>query len=205
VDVAGNYTLATGAAFGPTSPVWTYTATPPTNFYSAEISGAQRLPNGNTLICEGIKGNLFEVTSTGQTVWNYLCPVTSTILTQGDSIPIDPARTDQFMNAVFRVTRYPTNYAGLLGRDLTSQGTIEIPANQTLRLISVQASSGNPQMAWSSLPGQNYAVLYKATLNAPAWTSIATNRSIGTVTYFTDTNAARLILPQGFYRITQLP
>jgi len=36
------------------------------------------------------------------------------------------------MNAVFRVTRYPTNYAGLAGRDLTSQGTIELPLNQTL-------------------------------------------------------------------------
>ena len=135
MDLAGNYTLATGAAFGPASPVWTYTATPPTNFYSSEISGAQRLPNGNTLICEGIKGNLFEVTSAGQTVWSYMCPVTTTILTQGDAILVDAARPDQLMNAVFRVTRYPTNYAGLLGRDLTSQGTIEIPQNQTLKLL----------------------------------------------------------------------
>lgn len=92
MDAAGNYTLATGAAFGPALPVWTYTATPPANFHSAEISGAQRLPNGNTLICEGIKGNLFEVTSAGQTVWRYMCPVTTTIMTQGDAIPIDPAR-----------------------------------------------------------------------------------------------------------------
>ncbi len=205
VDVAGNYTLASGAAFGPTSPVWTYIATPPTNFYSAEISGAQRLPNGNTLICEGIKGNLFEVTSAGQTVWNYMCPVTTTILTQGDDIPIDAARPDQLMNAVFRVTRYPTNYVGLLGRDLTSQGTIEIPQNQTLKLVSIQRSPGFAQFAWSSLPSQNYAVLYKATLSAATWTSIATNRSIGTVTYFTDTNAARLGQPEGYYKVLQLP
>ena len=205
VDLAGNYTLATGAAFGPASPVWTYTATPPTNFYSSEISGAQRLPNGNTLICEGIKGNLFEVTSAGQTVWSYMCPVTTTILTQGDAILVDAARPDQLMNAVFRVTRYPTNYAGLLGRDLTSQGTIEIPQNQTLKLFSIQRSPGYAQFAWSSLPSQNYAVLYKATLDAPTWTSIATNRSIGTVTYFTDTNAGRLTQPQGYYKVLQVP
>ena len=47
----------------PSTPTWTYVSSPPTNFYSAEISGCQRLPNGNTLICEGIKGNLFEVTA----------------------------------------------------------------------------------------------------------------------------------------------
>ena len=127
-DAAGNYSIATGAAFGPSTPVWTYVSSPPPTFYSAEISGAQRLPNGNTLICEGIKGNLFEVTSAGQTVWHYVCPVTSTIMTQGDSIPVDPARTDQFMNAVFRVSRYGTNYAGLVGRNLSPTGPIEIYA-----------------------------------------------------------------------------
>jgi hypothetical protein len=85
------------------------------------------LPNGNTLICEGIKGNLFEVTSAGLTVWRYLCPVTDAgPMTQGASIPVDPARSDQFMNAVFRVDRYATNYPGLVGRDLPPQGTIEL-------------------------------------------------------------------------------
>ena len=205
VDAAGNYTITAGAAFGPTTPVWTYQSSPPTNFYSAEISGAQRLPNGNTLICEGIKGNLFEVTAAGQTVWRYMCPVTTTIMTQGDTIPIDPARPDQFMNAVFRVMRYPTNYVGLLGRDLTSQGAIELPVDQTVRIVNSQGTVTGRQFGWSSLPDKNYAILYKATLTAPSWTSIATNRSIGTLTYYTDTNAARLGQPQGFYRIVQVP
>jgi hypothetical protein len=205
VDGAGNYTLATGAAFGPPSPVWTYTATPPTYFYSAEISGAQRLPNGNTLICEGIKGNLFEATAAGQTVWRYLCPVTTTIMTQGEAIPIDPARTDQFMNAVFRVTRYATNYAGLVGRGLTPQGTIELPVDQPLRIVTSQTTGSGLTFNWTSLPDRRYAVHYKATLAAPSWTSIATNRSIGTLTPFTETNAVRLSQPQGFYRVVQTP
>jgi hypothetical protein len=205
VDVGGIYTLATGAAFGPATPIWTYTASPPTNFYSAEISGAQRLPNGNTLICEGIKGNLFEVTTNGQTVWHYLCPVTSTIITQGDSIAVDPARSDQLMNAVFRVERYATNYAGLLGRDLTPQGSIELPSAPTVRIVSSQGTVASRQFGWSSLPDKNYTVLYKATLTNSLWINIATNRSIGTLTYFTETNAARLSQPQGFYQVSQLP
>jgi PKD repeat protein len=139
VDGAGVYSISPGAAFGPSSPTWTYMSSPSSNFYSAEISGAQRLPNSNTLICEGIKGNLFEVTSAGQTVWRYLCPVTSTILTQGDTIPVDPARPDQLMNAVFRVTRYATNYAGLIGHDLTPQGTIELQTG-----FPVASFSGTP-------------------------------------------------------------
>jgi hypothetical protein len=81
-------------AYGPPSALWTYTGTPPTSFYSAEISGAQRLPNGNTLITEGVKGNLFEVTSAGETVWRYVNPVTTTPLAQGkDLSPVGPIET----------------------------------------------------------------------------------------------------------------
>ena len=56
-------------------PVWTYQSSPATNFYSAEISGAQRLPNGNTLITESDGGRLFEVTRRGEIVWNFVNPV----------------------------------------------------------------------------------------------------------------------------------
>jgi hypothetical protein len=125
VDGAGAYSLPAGAAYGPDSSHWTYVASPPTNFYSAEISGAQRLPNGNTLICEGVKGNLFEVTTNGVTVWQYICPETTAPLAQGSAIPVDSGHVGQYMNAVFRVTRYPTNFAGLAGKDLTPRGTIE--------------------------------------------------------------------------------
>jgi hypothetical protein len=127
------------------------------------------------------------------------------ILTQGDGIPVDPARPDQLMNAVFRVTRYATNYVGLQGRDLTSQGTIELPLDQTLRLVTLQVAPAALRFSWISLPSRNYSVLYKASLNAPAWTSIATNRSIGTLTTFTDTNTTRRAQSQGLYRVTLLP
>ena len=204
VDSAGNYTLASGAAFGPTSPVWTYQSNPATDFYSAEISGCQRLPNGNTLICEGVKGNLFEVTSAGSCVWQYLCPVTDAgPLTQGGSIAVDPVRTDQYMNAVFRVYRYGADYAGLVGRDLTSQGTIELPLDTTLRMTTLTKTSASTpaSMSWVSLPDKTYSVQYSTSLLAGSWTTIATLNSIGTLTSFTDTDATRLSQPKGFYRV----
>ncbi|HBV88244.1 MAG TPA: thioredoxin [Desulfosporosinus sp.] len=43
-------------------------------FYSPFISGAQRLPNGNTLITEGSGGRIIEVTSDYEIVWEYVSP-----------------------------------------------------------------------------------------------------------------------------------
>lgn len=42
--------------------------------YSSFISGAERLPNGNTIICSGGKGRLFEVTKDNEIVWEYINP-----------------------------------------------------------------------------------------------------------------------------------
>jgi len=52
--------------------VWSYTAP---RFFSTNISSAQRLANGNTLITEGAGGRVFEVTSDGTIVWEYMNPL----------------------------------------------------------------------------------------------------------------------------------
>jgi len=58
--------------------VWQYTAEdsglPSWSFFSSFVSNAQRLPNGNTLITEGMRGRIFQVTPTGEIVWEYLSP-----------------------------------------------------------------------------------------------------------------------------------
>ncbi len=59
-------------------------------FYADHISGAQRLPNGNTLVCEGTEGRVFEYDSTDTVIWDY---------THGANM--------------FRATRYYSDYAGL--------------------------------------------------------------------------------------------
>jgi len=118
----GVYSL-TGNSYGPASDTWIFTATPQANFYSQNISGAQRLPNGNTLICDGNYGAFCEVTSNFDTVWFYISPVTNNgPLTQGDEIP---EATNGTQNYVFRCTRYSTDYEAFSGKDLTPLGTIE--------------------------------------------------------------------------------
>ncbi|MFD1611471.1 aryl-sulfate sulfotransferase [Sphingomonas tabacisoli] len=58
--------------------VWEYKAgmsgRPDPTFFSPFISSAQRLPNGNTLIDEGINGRIFQVTREGRIVWEYISP-----------------------------------------------------------------------------------------------------------------------------------
>jgi hypothetical protein len=54
--------------------VWEYADQSIFEFFSPYISGAQRLANGNTLICEGCHGRIFEVTHEGEVVWEYVSP-----------------------------------------------------------------------------------------------------------------------------------
>jgi hypothetical protein len=52
--------------------VWSYTNP---RFFSTNISGAQRLPNGNTLVTAGAGGRMFEATTKGEIVWEYMFPL----------------------------------------------------------------------------------------------------------------------------------
>jgi hypothetical protein len=54
--------------------VWTYQDRPVSNFFTPRMGNAQRLPNGNTLITEASFGRLFEVTTDGEIVWEYVNP-----------------------------------------------------------------------------------------------------------------------------------
>jgi len=55
--------------------VWQYVGDPPSTFYTYSKGSAQRFPNGNTLICEGDAGRIFEVTRKGEIVWEWINPV----------------------------------------------------------------------------------------------------------------------------------
>lgn len=114
----GQYLLEEGLAYGPAFPFWTYRAQPPNSFFSANISGAQRLPNGNTLICEGREGRLFEVDVEGRIHWEYINPVRSTgPMSQG----MNPTNND-----VFRAYRYATDFPAFEGKTLEPQGPLEL-------------------------------------------------------------------------------
>jgi hypothetical protein len=74
IDNAGNYIRRDNSPFGPEAPLWSYTSRNKSDFYSWFISGAQRLPNGNTLINSGAVGIVFEVTAEKEIVWKFSNP-----------------------------------------------------------------------------------------------------------------------------------
>ena len=114
-DKKGNYILEKGKAYGPDKPLWIYKATPDSlSFWSSFISGAQRMPNGNTFICEGAKGRFFEVTPDGKVVWEYLNPYRGEIRkTNGE--PNNPMPMTFF---TFRATFIPADHPGLANRKI---------------------------------------------------------------------------------------
>ncbi|MFQ5498483.1 MAG: aryl-sulfate sulfotransferase [Candidatus Zixiibacteriota bacterium] len=132
VDGNGNYpTLAPGVAFGPAAPVWTYEASPPESLFAQFISGAQRLPNNNTLICSGPNGTFFEVDTSSQTVWKYVSPIQAAgPMAQGSTAVGTP---------VFRSYRFGPDFPGLIGRNLTAGSALE------LYPITVSGTGHNPQ------------------------------------------------------------
>jgi outer membrane protein assembly factor BamB len=82
--------------------VWQYVDSPPQNFFSPYMSSGQRLPNGNTLITEASFGRIFEVTSIGETVWEYRVPFFESYDERPDPVSVNLGQ----QNAVHRALRY---------------------------------------------------------------------------------------------------
>lgn len=119
-DSPGFYTYTTNTAFGPENPFYIYTNPVKTEFFSPILSSAQRLQNGNTLICEGTSGHFFEIDSNNDIVWRYINPAGgSGIMSQGDNPEFSA-------NSIFRVKKYAPEYEAFNGKDLTPKLPIEL-------------------------------------------------------------------------------
>ncbi len=133
--------------FGPATATWTYAASPASYFYAANISGAQRLPNGHTLICDGPTSRFFEVTSAGETIWEY-----------------------DAGGSVFRVTRYGFDYAGFAGTGLNPgehpgrSYAIVDTAQTTCYNTSNAVPAPQPGAAWSGQDAQYSGLTMSYTL-----------------------------------------
>ena len=120
-----------GAAYPPAKPAWTYAAEPPADFYSPLMSGAQRLPNGNTLIVDSLAGTIFQTTQDGKTAWKYIIPWHYRVsLWQDGRAPArlthrSPLDLPIIKNEMYRASWYPPGYAGLRALDLTPGAYLE--------------------------------------------------------------------------------
>ena len=161
VDPNGFYASpAPGGAFGPETPIWSYVASPPLSFYQPARSGAERQPNGNTLICAAAQGRAFEVEPDGDLMWEYINPLgPGGFATQGGNTG---------NNGVFKVRRYPLDFPGFAGRDLTPGDPLEtfsppypVP-DDFLRVDKVIADGTTLDVEWNafSCPSSDYNLIY---------------------------------------------
>jgi len=140
----GTYAREVDTAYGPTELTWTFED--PGKLFSPRISSAQRLPNGNTLICSGTQHLLLEVTEDAKIAWMYRNPpryripskASGEVALKSEVAPAD--MTDEERAALrvdggipledggtmFKAVRYPLDYGAFQNRDLTPKAlTVE--------------------------------------------------------------------------------
>ncbi len=131
LDTNNNYVLSVGSAYGPSAFDFTYTDTPQENMHSIGLSGAQRQPNGNILICSGRQGRMIEINANKDIVWEYINPkINGAAVSQGD--PVLPNT-----NLVFRFIRYLPSFAGFVGKDMTPGDFLELNPDSTVCSMAV--------------------------------------------------------------------
>jgi len=105
--------------------VWEYPPPEGERFFSRILSGAQRLPNGNTLICAGLGGTVFEVNGKNETVWKYINPfVPDQAAFAGRERYKAPSN-----NMLFRALKYPPDYPAFAENRLlrNEQAGVSVP------------------------------------------------------------------------------
>ena len=150
VDSRGGYAYKPGAAYGPDQLVWSYSAPKTSDFYSSYISGCQRLPNGNTLICSGANGTVFEVTPSKEIVWKYINPVKR-------STPVGPpAPPGQILSPVagdlLGISTVQRMQVDALQKDLSAHVEKLLTVEQHKQLAEHAAGAGGFDSPWR--PGQ---------------------------------------------------
>ena len=128
----GIYILNETNTYNPRVSDWTFPETLNDEFYAGRISGSQRLPNGNTMVCLGRNGSLLEFSPQGETVWEYISPVSF----QG---PV-PQGSFIVSNDIFKTQRYSYDYPAFSGRDVSPIAPVELdPLPTECQTTSVQS------------------------------------------------------------------
>lgn len=86
--------------------------------YEKRKSGVHGLPNGNFIVAETSLGRVFEITKSGDNLWTYKNPSGYVIYNQFEDFTLGD-------NSFFRAEKYPEDFVGFIGKDLSSQGIIE--------------------------------------------------------------------------------
>ena len=145
----------TSERWGPDTYDLTLTHPTPTAVYSTGLSSIQVLDNGNFLICSGRQGYSFELTPDNQIVWEYVTPLKAgQPVSQGETLALSD-------NMTFRIQRYPVDFAGFTGKDLSPKGWIELNPDTTFcdEILPVSNQLGGFQISMFPNPARDMVTI----------------------------------------------
>jgi len=117
----GSYPVPATDPYGPVDTEWKYGDGSQETFFSPYLSNGQVLSNGNFLINAGSPGYIFEIDENRDRVWEYVIPLFGdTPATQGSNVN---------NNGTFRAYKFPKDFVGFEGVDLTPGEPIENDPN----------------------------------------------------------------------------
>lgn len=151
----------TGDVWGPAVADWSYQTEDPALMYSNILSSVQRLENGNTLIGVGRWARGIEINPDGDIVWDYRLPLQQAApVAQGTELPINA-------NLLWRINRYPSDYSGLSGMDLTPMGYIELDPDDSVCPLNTSVEEINLDLDVQAFPNPTTDVLNVSFGQAP--------------------------------------
>ena len=119
-DTNGNYLIGSNNTFLPDTFYKVITLNIPTDLFTQAMGSAQRLENGNTLICEANSGRIIELEpDNNQIVFEYINPV-------ANNGPVSQGTELDGINSVFSTLKYSSDYPGFEGQTLIPGNPIEI-------------------------------------------------------------------------------
>lgn len=135
----------TNSIFNPQTSEWSWNGSIRGSTVMERIqSGTHSLPNGNLIICETSKGRISEITKSGTIMWSYVNPNGEQLYNQFDIITLSG-------NSIFRGEKYPENYIGFTGKDLTPSGLIENENSVSTACNSTLISTNNSLLSELSI------------------------------------------------------
>lgn len=164
--VNGEYTK-TNNKFNPITYDWSWQG----SILGVEVSesiqsGAHSLPNGNIIIAETSLGRVSEITKTGNLLWSYKNP-TGLIVNSSPTYYAQNSTISGSANSFFRAEKYPPNFIGFTGHNMTSITGILENENS---ISSLCATLDNPDFSIQNLfvlnPARNNTIQFSNTITA---------------------------------------
>lgn len=173
--IAGAYTKANNK-FNPDNYDWSWSGSIlGTTVNEPIMSGVEAMPNGSIIISETSIGRVSEITKTGTLLWSYRNPTGGIV---GSDVTIYPQFSiPSGSNSFFRAEKYPANYIGFSGHDLTSASGI-IEDQNSLSVIcdsSLGISNADVQNLFVLNPATHNTIQFNKTIDADLITIYDTN------------------------------